>query len=72
MSDNQNVLSSRNALARRLGHLMTHASRLLEKIHSGSEWDDEDLGEAAAIMWGGMYAICSVNQQIIDVEGDPS
>ena len=72
MSDNQNVLSSRKALARRLGHLMTHASRLLEKIHSGSEWDDEDLGEAAAIMWGGMYAICSVNQQIIDVEGDPS
>lgn len=63
LSDNQQVLDSRKALAHRLGHLISHAYGLLEKIQAGEKWSGDDLGEAAAVMWGGMYAICAIDRQ---------
>jgi hypothetical protein len=63
LSDNQQVLDSRKALAHRLGHLISHAYGLLEKIQAGEKWSRDDLGEAAAVMWGGMYAICAIDRQ---------
>lgn len=63
LSDNQHVLDSREALARRLGHLINHSYRLLAKIQNKEPWTEEDEKEASAVMWGGMFAICSINRQ---------
>lgn len=63
LSDNQHVLDSREALARRLGHLINHSYHLLAKIQNKEPWTEEDEKEASAVMWGGMFAICSINQQ---------
>ena len=63
MSDNQSVLESRKALARRFGHLINHSYRLLGKIQSGEEWTEDDEREASAVMWGGMFAICAIAAQ---------
>lgn len=60
LSKNQEVLLDKEALARRLGHGIDHATKLLHKIASGEDLmkDDDD---AAALMWAGMYAICSTD-----------
>ena len=63
MSDNQSVLESRKALARRFGHLINHSYHLLGKIQSGEEWTEDDEREASAVMWGGMFAICAIAAQ---------
>ena len=63
LSDNQQVLDSKKALARRLGHTINHAYRLLNKIQQEEHWVEEDEREASAVMWGGMYAICAINAQ---------
>ena len=63
LSDNQSVLDSRKALARRFGHTINHAYRLLGKLQWNEPWTEEDEKEASAVMWGGMFAICAINQQ---------
>lgn len=63
MSENQSVLDSRKALARRFGHLINHSYRLLGKIETGEEWTEDDEREASAVMWGGMFAICAIAAQ---------
>ena len=63
MSDNQGVLESRKALARRFGHLINHSYRLLGKLQAGEEWTEDDEREASAVMWGGMFAICAIAAQ---------
>lgn len=63
LSDNQEVLNSRKALARRFGHGINHAYRLLAKIQNKEEWTEEDEREASAFMWAGMFAICAISQQ---------
>lgn len=63
LSDNQHVLGSREALARRFGHLINHSYHLLAKIQNKEPWTEEDEKEASAVMWGGMFAICSINHQ---------
>ena len=63
MSENQVVLESRKALARRFGHLINHSYRLLGKLQSGEEWTEDDEREASAVMWGGMFAICAIAAQ---------
>lgn len=63
LSDNQAVLDSKKALARRFGHTINHAYRLLGKIQRGESWTEEDEKEASAVMWGGMYAITAINRQ---------
>lgn len=63
MSDNQSVLESRKALARRFGHLINHSYRMLGKLQSGEEWTEDDEREASAVMWGGMFAICAIAAQ---------
>jgi hypothetical protein len=63
LSENQYVLDSRNALARRLGHIISHTMGLLDKIGNKQSWTEEDVKEASAVMWGGMYAICSIDRQ---------
>lgn len=63
LSNNQSVLDSKRALARRFGHTINHAYRLLGKIQRGESWTEEDEKEASAVMWGGMYAICAIHQQ---------
>ena len=59
-SSNQLVLLSREALARRLGHAINHALSLLDKIAKGSDLSEGD-DDAAALMWAGMYAVCSTD-----------
>lgn len=63
MSDNQDVLKSPKALARRLGHLINHSYRLLGKLQNNEPWTEEDEKEASAVMWGGMFAICAIAAQ---------
>jgi hypothetical protein len=63
MSENQGVLESRKALARRFGHLINHSYRLLGKLQAGEEWTEDDEREASAVMWGGMFAICAIAAQ---------
>lgn len=63
MSENQIVLDSRKALARRFGHLINHSYRLLGKIETGEGWTEDDEREASAVMWGGMFAICAIAAQ---------
>lgn len=63
LSDNQHVLDSKKALARRFGHGINHAYRLLGKLQRGEAWTEEDEREASAVMWAGMYAICAIHQQ---------
>jgi hypothetical protein len=63
LSENQHVLDSKKALARRFGHTINHAYRLLGKIQRGEEWTEEDEKEASAVMWGGMFAVCAIHQQ---------
>lgn len=63
LSENQHVLDSKKALARRFGHTINHAYKLLGKIQRGESWTEEDEREASAVMWGGMYAICAIHQQ---------
>ena len=57
LSDNQSALLSREALAKRLGHAIDHATKLLEKLISDQDFSGDD--DAAALMWAGMYAICA-------------
>lgn len=63
LSANQEVLNSSAALARRFGHGINHAYRLLGKLQRNEPWTEEDEQEASALMWAGMYAICAINQQ---------
>lgn len=63
LAENQSVLDSRKALARRFGHGINHSYRLLGKIQRNEEWTEEDEKEASAVMWTGMYAICAIHQQ---------
>jgi hypothetical protein len=63
LSDNQEVLDSPKALARRFGHTINHAYKLLAKLQNNEPWTEEDEKEASAVMWGGMYAICAIAAQ---------
>ena len=60
LSDNQHVLKSQDALAVRLGHVIAHCLALQESLAA-----DEPLNirDAAAIMWGGSFAICAIDAQ---------
>jgi hypothetical protein len=60
LSSNQHVLQNKITLARRLGHAINHALSLLDKIAKGSDLSEGD-DDAAALMWAGMYAICSTD-----------
>lgn len=62
LSDNQEVLESKKALARRLGHVISHTLGLLEALAT-RPFTEEDVKEASAVMWGGMYAICAIDKQ---------
>lgn len=63
MSDNQDALKSSEALIKRLGHAIDHATKLLERVIAGRPLiepeNDED--DAAALMWAGMYACCATD-----------
>lgn len=62
LSANQEVLESKKALARRLGHVISHTLGLLEALAT-RPFTEEDVEEASAVMWGGMYAICAIDKQ---------
>ena len=61
-SDNQEVLLSRKALARRLGHAIDHATKMLADLAAGRQTCLSD-DDAAALCWAGMYAICASDAQ---------
>lgn len=63
LSENQDVLKSIKALARRLGHGINHSYKLLAKIQNNEPWTEEDEKEASAVMWAGMFAICCIAAQ---------
>lgn len=54
-SDNQEVLLDKEVLLHRLGHVIGHAYKLLDKVINNQPFEDDD---AAAIAWGGIFAIC--------------
>lgn len=61
LSENQDALKSREALAKRLGHAIDHAYKLLDRLATGEPLYDlkSDEDDAAALMWAGMYACCA-------------
>ena len=70
-SDNQEVLLSRKALARRLGHAIDHATKMLADLAEGRQTCMQD-DDAAALCWAGMYAICASDAQQKEEECQPT
>lgn len=59
LSDNQASLLSKVGLAKRLGHAIDHATKLLEKLLAGEPLYQGEDDDAAALMWAGMFACCA-------------
>ena len=57
-AENQTVLLNRDALAIRLGHVISHSLSMLQALLADQPLNIRD---AAAIMWGGSFAICCVD-----------
>lgn len=57
-SDNQHVLLNKEALAIRLGHVISHSLSMLGDLVADKPLNIRD---AAAIMWGGSFAICATD-----------
>lgn len=58
LSNNQHVLTDKVALAVRLGHVISHCTVMLDDLVADRPLNIRD---AAAIMWGGSFAIASVD-----------
>lgn len=60
-TSNQEALADKVALAKRLGHAIDHAYKLLDKLYGGSLLYDlkKNDDDAAALQWAGMYACCA-------------
>lgn len=63
LSKNQEVLKSKEALARRLGHIVHHCYQLLDKLANDQPLYNAATNndDAAAIAWGGTFAICATD-----------
>lgn len=61
-SPNQNILTSKKFILNRLGHTISHCLKLMDKIRHDRSLDDDD--DAAAITWGGAFAICATDALI--------
>lgn len=60
VSNNQEILLDKEFLIDRMGHIVHHAYKLIEKLAAGDMNAIEDDDDASAIVWGGMYAQASV------------
>ncbi len=58
MSENQDCLLNKAFILNRLGHVIAHVLKLRDKIAKNLPFEDDD---AAAIAWGGIFAICATD-----------
>ena len=59
-SANQHILSNKKFILDRLAHTMSHCLKLMHKIRHDLPLDTDD--DAAAITWGGAFAICATER----------
>jgi len=63
LSNNQECLLDREFVIERMSHIIHHALKLRDQIRFGVQPGDESLTEnAAAMAWGGIFAICAAEQ----------
>lgn len=58
-SKNQHILLSKKFLIARLNHVIHHSFKLIHKLANDIPFDSDD--DAAAIMWGGCFAIAATD-----------
>ena len=58
-SKNQHILLSKKFLIARLNHVIHHSYKLINKLSNDLPFDSDD--DAAAIMWGGCFAIAATD-----------
>jgi hypothetical protein len=68
-SPNQDILTSRKFILNRLGHTVSHCLKLMDKIRHGKDLEEDD--DAAAITWGGAFAICATEALIKQDQENP-
>ncbi len=57
ITPNQEVLTNREFILHRIGHIVGHSSRLRDKIIMGNPMDGDD--DAGALIWGGAFLCCA-------------
>jgi len=63
LSNNQECLTDKEFVIERMSHIIHHALKLRDQIRFGVQPGDESLTEnAAAMAWGGIFAICAAEQ----------
>jgi hypothetical protein len=63
LSKNQECLTDKDFVIERMSHIIHHALKLRDQIRFGVQPGDESLTEnAAAMAWGGIFAICAAEQ----------
>ena len=63
LSNNQECLLDKEFVIERMSHIIHHALKLRDQIRFGVQPGDESLTEnAAAMAWGGIFAICAAEQ----------
>ncbi len=71
LSNNQECLTDKDFVIERMSHIIHHALKLRDQIRFGVQPGDESLTEnAAAMAWGGIFAICAAEQ--LDKSQNPS
>lgn len=60
VSANQDCLKDEDFVIERISHIIHHAMKLRDKIHSGYFKGIEQDNDAAAVAWGGAFLICAV------------
>lgn len=58
-SKNQDILSNKKFILNRLGHTIAHCLKLMDKVRRDADLTSDD--DAAAIAWGGAFAICATD-----------
>ena len=63
LSNNQECLTDKEFVIERMSHIIHHALKLRDQIRFGVQPGDESMTEnAAAMAWGGIFAICAAEE----------
>lgn len=63
LSNNQECLTDKAFVIERMSHIIHHALKLRDQLQYGVQAGDESMTEnAAAMAWGGVFAICAAEQ----------